>query len=80
MQLRYGTVAATPPNPCLECGERCRRPKRFCSDAHRELWFKGIGLVIDQRGTRQISEARLRAGITSEALEWRRKLNVARPF
>ena len=80
MPLKYGINPLTPPNPCMECGDRCRRPKRFCSDSHHELWITGRGLVIDQRGAEQVAAQRKQRGITPESLDWRRKLNVSKPF
>ena len=80
MPLRYGTAAQTLPNLCIECGETCRRPKRFCSDAHKELWLSGPGFKINHAGAAQVREQRQRLGITPEALEWRRKRNVSNPF
>jgi hypothetical protein len=78
--LRYGTTVRTPPNPCLECGVQCRRPKRFCSDSHRESWLSHKIGSLDARGISQIQEQRRKIGLTPEAMEFRRKLNVSRPF
>jgi hypothetical protein len=64
----------------MECGEQCRRPKRFCSDAHKELWLSGRGIVVDHRGAEQVERQRRIAGITPESLEWRRKRNVGNSF
>lgn len=80
MPLRYGTKAESFPNRCLECGEQCRRPKRFCSETHKELWLAGRGIVINARGEAQVENERLYVGATQEALEWKRKLSVSRPF
>lgn len=62
--MRYSTKASTPPNPCMECGEQCRQPKRFCSDSHKDLWLSGPGMTINHRGAAQVREARQRLGIT----------------
>jgi hypothetical protein len=78
--MRYGTKAATLPNPCLECGQQCRQPKRFCSETHKELWFAGRGIVIDARGVAQIADERRYMAVTADALEWKRKLSLSRPF
>ena len=80
MPLIYGTKASTPPNSCLECGEHCRRPKRFCSDGHKELWLKGRGIVLDHRGVAQVADERRYQAVTDEAREWRQKLALSRPF
>lgn len=78
--MRYGTKADTIANPCMECGVHCRPPKRFCSDAHKELWLAGRGIVIDSRGVAHVAQERERLHITPEALEWKRKLDAQRPF
>ena len=78
--LIYNTKSATPPNPCLECGEQCRRPKRFCCDSHKEAWLSRKIMEIDPRGVSQVARDRARLGITPESLEWRRKLSVSQPF
>jgi hypothetical protein len=80
MPLTYTTKSATLPNLCMECGESCRRPKRFCSDAHEKLFLSGPGFVIDPRGKAQVEADRKRLGITATALEWRRKRNVQLAF
>ena len=80
MPLRFSTKAEMPPNLCMECGEVCRRPKRFCSDAHKELWLAGRGIVIDARGAAQVADERRYRAVTKEAIEWRNKLNVQRAF
>jgi hypothetical protein len=78
--MRYGIKAATPSNPCLECGVQVRQPKRFCSETHKELWLEGRGIVIDSRGVAQVADGRRYKAVTAEALEWRNKLNVSRSF
>jgi len=80
MPLIYGTKVATPPNLCMECGEVCRRPKRFCSDSHKELWLAGRGIVIDSRGLEQVEQMRRNIGTTPESREWRRKLGIQLDF
>jgi hypothetical protein len=82
MALRYGIKANTPPNPCMECGVQCRRPKRFCSDSHKEEWLaRKIARDYPQPpGTLSLAEQRRSMGITDESLEWKRKLNLSRPF
>lgn len=80
MPLIYSTKAATVPNPCMECGEHCKRPKRFCSDSHKELWLKGRGIVLDARGVAQIADERRFRGNTADAREFRRKLHLQQPF
>jgi hypothetical protein len=78
--MKFGTKASYAPNPCMECGEHCRRPKRFCSDSCKELWLGGRGITLDARGAAQVTDERRFRGITSEALEWRRKLGVSNAF
>lgn len=80
MPLRFAVKPEHEPNRCLECGEVCRRPKRFCSDSHKELWLAGRRLVLDYRGIGQVEEARKSLGITPQALEWKRRWHVSRPF
>lgn len=80
MPLVFGTSASTVPNLCMECGDQCRRPKRFCSDSHKELWQSGRGMVINHHGAAQVAAQRQQLGITPEALENRRKLSVSREF
>lgn len=80
MPLVFGTAASTVPNLCMECGDQCRRPKRFCSDSHRELFMKGPGMVINHHGAAQVAAQRQRQGITPEALDWRRKLSLQNVF
>ena len=78
--MKFSTKAATLPNPCLECGVQCRRPKRFCTDSHKELWLSRRIDDLNPRGVEQVAADRQRLGITPEALEWRRKLSVSQPF
>ena len=78
MPLVLSTKAEMLPNLCMECGEQCRRPKKFCDDTHRQ--FFGRETRIDARGAGIVAAARQRRGITPESLEWRRKLNVTQPF
>jgi hypothetical protein len=80
MPMKFSTVAINAPNPCLECGEHCKRPKRFCCDAHKEQWLAGRGVTYDQRGIAQVTDERRFRVIAPEALDWRRKLSVSRPF
>lgn len=78
--MRFSTKATTLPNPCMECGEQCRRPKRFCSEGHKEEWLARRIFRLDQQGIARIAAERQRLGITAESLEWRRKLSVSRVF
>ena len=78
--LIYGTKLLQPPNHCMECGEICRRPKRFCTDSCKERYLEGRGFVPNHRGIEQVAAERRLRGITPEALENRRKLNVGRPL
>lgn len=78
--MRYSTKPTLPPNLCMECGEQCRRPKRFCDDACKDNYLRGREFVIDHRGTGQVAAERKRRGVTPEALENRRKLSVGRQF
>lgn len=80
MPLRYGTRADTPPNLCMECGVQCRRPKRFCTDDHKETWLSRRVSQADPRGITQVAQERQRLGITPQAIEWRQKLSLSRPF
>jgi predicted nucleic acid-binding Zn ribbon protein len=80
MPLRYGTAAATPPNPCMECGTHCRKSKRFCNDSCKELWLKGKGVVLNYSMIDQVALERQRFNTTTAWLEWRRKINVSQPF
>lgn len=73
MPLRFSTRADTPPNLCMECGEVCRKPKRFCSDDHKELWLREHKKITPEE------LARARRNITP-AIEWRQKLSLSRPF
>jgi hypothetical protein len=66
------------PNLCMDCGETCRRPKRFCNDSCRNAF--GRGTTINLMGLAQVDEQRRRLGITLEAIEWRRNLSVSRAF
>lgn len=78
--MKFSTKAATLPNPCLECGEHCRRPKRFCSEQHKEQWLVRRIFKLDAEQAARVEAQRKRLGITPEALEWRRKLSVQRAF
>lgn len=80
MSLVFGTKSATVPNLCMECGDQCRRPKRFCSDSHRELWHSGRGMVINHQGAAQIAAQRQARGITADALEFKRKRSIQNVF
>ena len=80
MALIYGSKSLQPPNRCLECGEVCRRPKRFCAESCRERYLEGRGFVPNHRGIEQVAAERRRRGVTPEALENRRKLHVQQPF
>jgi hypothetical protein len=78
--MKYGTKVDTPENRCMVCGDVCRRPKRFCSDAHKDEFLAGRGIVLNHRGIEQVSADRQRLGITPLALENRMKLSVQRPL
>jgi hypothetical protein len=78
--LIYGSKSLQPPNRCMECGETCRRPKRFCADSCKERYLAGRGFVPNYRGIEQVRVHRQALGITLDALEWRRKLNVQQSF
>ena len=78
--MRYSIKPILPPNRCMECGEICRRPKRFCADSCKERYLEGRGFVPNHRGIEQIREQRQMRGVTPEALENRRKLHVQQPF
>ena len=80
MPLHFSTSAAQLPNQCLECGEQCKRPKRFCSDSHKEAWLASKVFALNHRGIAQVKAQREQLGITPEALDFRRKLSVTRPF
>jgi hypothetical protein len=78
--MRYTTAAERGPNRCMECGESCRLPKRFCSDSCHKLWLSGPELIHYPRGVEQVAAERKRLGITLEALEFKRKLSLERAF
>ena len=83
--MRYSTHPTHPPNLCRECGEQVRRPKRFCDTRCERLWRSGPEITDAQkdlyaRSIEQIAKQRKERGITPEALEYRRKLSVQRPF
>jgi hypothetical protein len=80
--LRFSTKADTPPNLCMECGVQCRRPKRFCSDDHKQEWLdrKIAREYPPPPGTPSLAEQRKQLGISQESLDWRRKLSLSRPF
>ncbi len=84
MGLRYGIKPDHEPNRCMECGENCRRPKRFCRKHCEVLNEKPMRQFftddVYQRGADQVRAERLKRGITPEALEFRRKLSLQRPF
>jgi hypothetical protein len=80
MPLHFAVKPEHEPNRCIECGEVCRRPKRFCSDSHKEIWASGRHGSINPIGAEQVAVSRRLLGITAESLEWRRKLNVQRAF
>lgn len=76
--LVFGIKATTVPNLCLECGEPCRRPKHFCSDAERELF--GRNTSINRLGVAQVAAQRQQRGITPEALDFKRKRSIQNGF
>lgn len=80
--LRYGLKSDTPPNLCLECGVQCRRPKRFCSEDHKETWLssKIARQYAQPPGTPSLKDQRRALGITDKAREWRQKIALSRPF
>lgn len=78
--MRYSVKPTYPPNLCMECGEQCRRPKRFCDDSCKDAYLRGRGFVINHRGAEQVAAQRQIQGITPLALENRRKLSVSREF
>lgn len=78
MPLNFSTKPDHAPNLCMDCGETCRRPKRFCNDSCRNAF--GRGTTINPVGLAQVDERRRRLGITPEAIEWRRNLSVSRTF
>ena len=78
--MRYSVKPTYPPNLCMECGEQCRHPKRFCDDTCKDNYLRGRGLIIDPRGASQVAAQRQQRGVTPEARENRRKLSVGRPF
>jgi hypothetical protein len=78
--MKFSTKAQTLPNPCLECGEQCRRPKRFCSESHKEEWLVRRIFKLDAEQIARVEAQRKRLGITPESLEWKRKLHVSQPF
>ena len=80
MPLIYGSKSLQPPNRCMECGETCRRPKRFCNESCKERYLEGRGFVPNHRGIDQVREDRQRFGITPDALVWKRKINVQQSF
>jgi hypothetical protein len=80
MPLIYGSKSMQLPNRCMECGEICRRPKRFCADSCKERYLQGRGFVPNHQGIEQVCAERQRLGVTPEAREWRRNLNVSKPF
>jgi hypothetical protein len=68
------------PNRCMECGEICRQPKRFCCEDHKVRWFANQGFAIDYRGVAQVAAERGRWGSTPEQREWKRKLSLSKEF
>ena len=80
MPLIYGSKSMQLPNRCMECGEICRRPKRFCADSCKERYLQGRGFVPSPQGIEQVRTERQRLGTTAESLEWRRKLGIQLDF
>jgi hypothetical protein len=66
----------------MECGAQCRKPKRFCSEDHKEKW---LASTIARRYPHPVSAhpgamERSEPYSTLEAIEWRQKLSLSRPF
>jgi hypothetical protein len=80
MPLNFSIKTTQEPNLCHECHEQIRRPKHFCDSRCESLFHSGEGFIINKRGAEQVAEQRRRAGITPEAMEWKRRLNVSRAF
>ena len=83
--LRYGLKSDTPPNLCLECGVQCRRPKRFCSEDHKETWLSRKIARAYPPPVRCFSQLpgeapRIESRQSTESREWRQKLALSRPF
>lgn len=75
--MRYSTKADRPVNRCMECGEPCKLPKRFCSEEHKIFWLKNSrGIMPPEHFDPRPPMPRL----SPEALEWKRKLSLSRPF
>lgn len=68
-------------NLCLDCNEPIRGKKRFCNDDCKEHWLNTHHpWHPDWRGAMQVENERQRRGVTTDSLDWRRKLNVSRAF
>lgn len=76
MPLHFAVKSAIPPNLCMECGEVCRRPKRLCSDHCKTLFLAGRGIVINHQGAEQVAAQRQARGVTTDALEFKRKRSI----
>ena len=79
--MKYPIRSSRSTNHCLECNEPVSGKRRFCNDEHQLSWLNTHHPWFpDWKGAMQVEQERQRKGITLDAIEWRRKVNVSRPF